>query len=156
MLFHPKHSKLDQNLKVTPLRETSSIPITFIQESPPELLSAVCTSASMQSVCLLPCSAVCLTPFLFVCLWSPAAVTLLKREVCSLASLAKCLLREAKIWGGCIRRLLEGKTIPCYFYHTTNWMCLRLILYSVLSNLWAHKLYESELKCTSALPCHIY
>ena len=116
MPFHPKYSKLDQIRKVTPLSETTSIPITFIQKSPPELLSASLLSAHLLlwwSACLLPCLAVCLTSFLFVCLSSHVAVTLLKREVCNLVSLRKCVLREAKIWGSCIRRLLEGKTIPC-------------------------------------------
>ena len=34
MVFCPEHPKRDQNLKFTPLRETTSIPAAFIWESP--------------------------------------------------------------------------------------------------------------------------
>ena len=35
MVFCPEHPKRDQNLKFTPLSETTSIPAPFIWESPP-------------------------------------------------------------------------------------------------------------------------
>ena len=35
MVFCPKHPRRDQNLKFTPLSETTSIPAPFIWESPP-------------------------------------------------------------------------------------------------------------------------
>ena len=35
MVFCPEHPKRDQNLKFTPLSETTSIPVPFLWESPP-------------------------------------------------------------------------------------------------------------------------
>ena len=36
MVFYPEHPKRDQNLKFTPLSETTSIPAQFLWESPPQ------------------------------------------------------------------------------------------------------------------------
>ena len=50
MVFCPEHLKQDQNLKFTPLSETTSIPAPFIWESPPGFQGKILSSLSPNEI----------------------------------------------------------------------------------------------------------